>query len=58
MTSIIKTEIEHLKNAAQEIKDKIELILSNPNDDNHEEQLGDLNSQLDAITNEIFLNDN
>lgn len=58
MTSIIKTEIDHLKFIAQEIKDKIEMIMSKPEEPNHKESLGELNSQLDAITNEIILNTN
>lgn len=58
MTSIIKIELEHLKHKANEIRAKIEELMSKPEDPNYEEKIGGLNAMLDNVINEITLNEN
>lgn len=58
MTSIIKIEVEHLRHKANEIRAKIEELMSRSEDPSYEEKIGGLNAMLDNVISEITLNEN
>ncbi|MGU3576795.1 hypothetical protein ACLBWZ_14775 [Brucellaceae bacterium C25G] len=58
MTSIIQTEAKHLKAKAEEIRAKIEELMHKPETPDYDEKIGDLNSTLDNIMNQITLDEN
>lgn len=50
MIHAIKTEIEHLKIKTEEIKAKVETLMSSPD---HEEEIQSLKFELDDLVNRI-----